>query len=223
MFINKIGYHHSEYGENNQDYGIQIEDGNYSVICDGCGSGKHSEVGAKLFCIKMEQNINTDIYNFNSNMKEILNVFKTKDDNISKSIVRNFLSFTTIGLDKRFLYNFHIEYSGDGYIILQDYEDNITFVELETVLENEPEYLIYSIIDEKNESVYENCQGLKFLTYSKEIYKNAGISSDGLRFIFGSPIEQDFINALKDGKENKIKRLINMNSKIFQDDITISF
>ena len=48
MFINKIGMEHLEMGMNCQDYGI-IGD-TWAVVCDGCSDGKHSEVGAKLFC-----------------------------------------------------------------------------------------------------------------------------------------------------------------------------
>jgi hypothetical protein len=45
-----IGREHLRVGKNNQDaYGWQVaESGAIAVVCDGCGSGKHSEVGAKL-------------------------------------------------------------------------------------------------------------------------------------------------------------------------------
>jgi hypothetical protein len=45
-----IGREHLRVGKNNQDaYGWQVADlGAIAVVCDGCGSGKHSEVGAKL-------------------------------------------------------------------------------------------------------------------------------------------------------------------------------
>ena len=48
MLINKIGSEHIKYGINNQDFGY--EDYVHKVVVDGCSEGKHSEVGAKLFC-----------------------------------------------------------------------------------------------------------------------------------------------------------------------------
>ena len=53
MFINKIGTEHLETGMNCQDYGFVGERSSY--VCDGCSEGKHSEVGAKLFCYMMEE------------------------------------------------------------------------------------------------------------------------------------------------------------------------
>jgi hypothetical protein len=45
-----IGREHRRVGKNNQDaFGWTVsEDGIVAVVCDGCGSGVHSEVGAKL-------------------------------------------------------------------------------------------------------------------------------------------------------------------------------
>lgn len=45
-----IGREHLRVGKNNQDaYGWEVtETGIVAIVCDGCGSGTHSEVGAKL-------------------------------------------------------------------------------------------------------------------------------------------------------------------------------
>jgi hypothetical protein len=45
-----IGRNHLQVGKNNQDahQTLQTELGTIAVVCDGCGSGKHSEVGAKI-------------------------------------------------------------------------------------------------------------------------------------------------------------------------------
>ncbi|MEE3719346.1 protein phosphatase 2C domain-containing protein [Tumidithrix elongata RA019] len=45
-----IGRNHLQVGKNNQDayHTLRSEFGTIAVVCDGCGSGKHSEVGAKI-------------------------------------------------------------------------------------------------------------------------------------------------------------------------------
>ena len=118
MFINKIGMEHLESGMNCQDYGF-IGNG-VSYVCDGCSEGKHSEVGAKLFC-HLKQTLFADVdYIFNMLCKTIGEKPQWR---------RDFLSFTILRLSEG-TGDFFVDYCGDGYIILQDHDSNITFEEI---------------------------------------------------------------------------------------------
>lgn len=215
MFINKIGMEHLEIGMNCQDYGFEGE--RESVICDGCSEGKHSEVGAKLYSLLRSQNeitspTTTAIFN-----KIVYNLLG--DDPI---ILKNYMCFTILNL----LYSAEdwiVNYCGDGYIILQDYNDNITFEELSDG--EYPKYYIYNYIERKHLQHYKDGVSFSQKTYSQEKYAKVGIASDGLRYILRADekLKCEFINCLKSDRELKTKLFINRNRKIFKDDITIVF
>lgn len=211
MFINKMGYEHKESGTNCQDYGFVGE--HYSCVCDGCSEGKHSEVGAKLFCHLMKNE------NFCTGrvFDRLCGIIGT-----NPQCQRDFLSFTILQLSETEDI-FAVTYCGDGYIILQDKDGNITFEEL---TDGEyPKYYIYNYIDQEYLSHYKG--GVSFVRreYSKEQYQKVGIASDGLRFILQADgkLKNEFIECLKSGKETKVKLFINRNHKIFKDDVTIVF
>lgn len=211
MFINKIGMEHVESGMNCQDYGKEGD--GCAVICDGCSEGKHSEVGAKLFC-HMTQNSDFSI-DF---------IFRRMMDVTSRKLadLRNFLSFTILQLTES-ADDFIVNYCGDGYIILQDHNGNITFEELSDG--EYPKYYIYNFINKEHLKHYKGGVEFSERTFSKEDYAKVGIASDGLRFILKADeeLKQEFIDCLKSGKEIKTKLFINRNHKIFRDDITIVF
>lgn len=135
---------------------------------------------------------------------------------------RDFLSFTILRLAE-FVDDFTVSYCGDGYIILQDYEGNITFEELSDG--EYPKYYIYNYIEPEYLKHYKDGVSFSQKTYSKEQYVKVGIASDGLRYILQADeeLKQEFINCLKSGKELKTKLFINRNHKIFKDDVTIVF
>lgn len=135
---------------------------------------------------------------------------------------RDFLSFTILRLsdakDK-----WIIDYCGDGYIILQDKDGNITFEEL---TDGEyPKYYIYNYISPEYLSHYKDGANFEQRGYRKEQYQKVGIASDGLRFILQADedLKNEFVECLKSGKETKVKLFINRNHKIFKDDVTIVF
>lgn len=211
MFINKIGMEHLESGMNCQDYGFVGEHSSY--VCDGCSEGKHSEVGVKLFCqFISEENDDADgLFN------ELATFFGGKPQ-----ALKDFLSFTVL----RLLYDAEswvVDYCGDGYIILQDHDGNITFEELSDG--EYPKYYIYNYIAPEYLKHYKDGVSFSQKTYSKEEYAKVGIASDGLRYILQADeeLKQEFINCLKSGKELKTKLFINRNHKIFKDDVTIVF
>ena len=210
MFINKIGMEHLEMGMNCQDYGIDT--GFESIICDGCSEGKHSEVGAKLFCTLFGDFGDTsDVFN------TLIKLF-VKD----KNRLKDFLCFTILRLYRE-SDSFQILHCGDGYIILQDHDGNITFEELSDG--EYPKYYIYNYIDPEYLKHYKDGVSFSQKIYSKEEYAKVGIASDGLRYILQADeeLKQEFINCLKSGKELKTKLFINRNHKIFKDDVTIVF
>lgn len=215
MFINKIGTEHLESGMNCQDYGFEGE--RESVICDGCSEGKHSEVGAKLYSLLRSQDETappTTTAIFDKIVHNLLG-----DD---PKILKNYMCFTILNL----LYNAEdwiVNYCGDGYIILQDYDGNITFEELSDG--EYPKYYIYNYIEKKYLKHYKDGVSFSQKTYPHEEYMKVGIASDGLRYILRADekLKREFINCLKSGRELKTKLFINRNRKIFKDDITIVF
>lgn len=211
MFINKIGMEHLETGMNCQDYGFVGERSSY--VCDGCSEGKHSEVGAKLFC-HLKQRTDYDVTDIFSMMIDVIGG--------NPNWKRDFLSFTILRLAEC-VDDFTVSYCGDGYIILQDNDGNITFEELSDG--EYPKYYIYNYIEPEYLKHYKDGVSFSQKTYSKEQYVKVGIASDGLRYILQADeeLKQEFINCLKSGKELKTKLFINRNHKIFKDDVTIVF
>lgn len=211
MFINKIGMEHLKIGMNCQDYGFVGERSSY--VCDGCSEGKHSEVGAKLFC-HLKQRTDYDATDIFSMMIDVIGG--------NPNWKRDFLSFTILRLAECTDY-FTVSYCGDGYIILQDHDGNITFEELSDG--EYPKYYIYNYIEPEYLKHYKDGVSFSQKTYSKEKYAKVGIASDGLRYILQADeeLKQEFINCLKSGKELKTKLFINRNHKIFKDDVTIVF
>ena len=210
MFINKMGYEHKENGVNCQDYG-RAENG-WAVVCDGCSEGKHSEVGAKLYCHLV------DNWKFPfENIKKMIELIGDKPQ-----ALKDYLSFTILELSESDT-EFVVRYCGDGYIILQGKDGNITFEEL---TDGEyPKYYIYNYINPEYLSHYKDGANFERRVYHKDQYQKVGIASDGLRFILQADedLKNEFIECLKSGKETKVKLFINRNHKIFKDDVTIVF
>ena len=213
MFINKIGMEHLESGMNCQDYGYENKN-KFSLICDGCSQGKHSEVGAKIFChLRKERMMGTD-----QSFETAIHLFGDLP-----SVLKDYMSFTILELMEWENLGSVVTFCGDGYIILQDHDGNITFEELSDG--EYPKYYIYNYIPPEYLKHYKDGVSFSQKTYSKEKYAKVGIASDGLRYILQADEElrEEFINCLKSGKELKTKLFINRNHKIFKDDVTIVF
>lgn len=213
MFINKIGADHVEAGLNCQDYG-RVVSPNLSVICDGCSEGKHSEVGAKLYCHLLTEE--ADLIN-NTPMDAIVKMLGN-----SSETVRDFMCFTVLyRLEEQD--RFSVLNCGDGFVILEDHNGHIT---LEELTDGEyPKYLAYNYLDRSKLRQYQDGVEFDIRVYDKKKYKKVGIASDGLRFILSASdeLKTEFINCLKSGKEVKTKLFINRNKALFKDDITIIF
>ena len=210
MFINKIGFEHLENGMNCQDYGFERE--HFSIVCDGCSEGRHSEVGAKL-CCHLFKDSTMNVTTAFRKMIELLN---------DRHALKDYLCFTMLMLHK--MRNCYVVGNcGDGYIILQDNEGNITF---EKLSDGEyPKYYIYNYIDKEHLKHYKDGVSFSDKSYPTSEYEKVGIASDGLRYILQADeeLKQEFIDCLKSGKELKVKLFINRHHRIFKDDVTIVF
>jgi len=211
MFVNKIGLQHLEYGRNCQDYGLEKE--NMKLVCDGCSEGAHSEVGVKMYC-----HLSALGYSTKQIFKRMTGIFGQ-----SAASIRDYLCFTILKVVES-EESFKVSYCGDGYLILEDLEGNVSFEELNDG--EYPKYFAYNYCDADTLTHYKEGVGFIERDFSKKRYKNVGIASDGLRFVVQSKDEAfqtEFVELLQSGKAVKIKRFINRNQKLFQDDITIVF
>jgi hypothetical protein len=118
--------------------------------------------------------------------------------------------------------SFSVEFCGDGYIILEDNDGNITFERLDDG--EYPKYYVYNYCDKTKLSHYQEGVNFNISLYPFEKYKNVGIASDGLRYILERPeLMDEFIGILKSGVAVRMKRFINKYQSVFRDDITIAF
>lgn len=211
MIVNKIGAQHLDFGKNCQDFGIENE--HRKLVCDGCSESEHSEVGAKAYCHLAELG-----YGTRQIFKKLTGIFGQSSES-----VRNYLCFTILDVVENEA-AFQVSYCGDGYIILEDVLGNISFAELNDG--EYPRYFAYNYCDASTLKHYK--EGVDFYrkTFSKKKYKNIGVASDGLRYLIKSQnpqLKAEFTELLKTGNAVKIKRFINRNQRVFQDDITIVF
>lgn len=211
MFVSKIGAQHLESGMNCQDYGLETE--RMKLVCDGCSEGAHSEVGVKMYC-----HLSGLGYSTKQIFKRLVSAFGQ-----SPSSIRDYLCFTILKVveDED---SFSVSYCGDGFLILEDLEGNITFEELSDG--EYPKYFAYNYCDAGALAYYKD--GVEFTEhiFSKKRYKNVGIASDGLRFIAKSEdkaLRAELAGLLRTGKAVAVKRFVNRNQKMFKDDITIVF
>lgn len=214
MFIvNKIGSEHIASNKNNQDFYMARED--EICVVDGCSEGSHSEVGAKLFCQLFQYN--SDV---NAVFKKLLSICPDKDN---YKFVKDNLLFTILSAH---IYedSYIIGHCGDGYIITQDYDDNIQYIKLEDEFEF-PRYYAYNYIDRDKLSTYKDGVEFDIAMFPMQWYKRIGLASDGIRYILDSVFKDDLSKAIIDNKPNRIARLINkdktLETPMFKDDITI--
>lgn len=228
MKIVKMGTAHKENDINCQDAVGSYKD-IIKIVCDGCSEGKHSEVGAKLFC-EMFIKKYSEFINKGKSPMHVPTLMVIVIDELIQFIgndaqtIKDYLSFTVLIATKTPGDNcFHVYYCGDGYIIVDNNNEGITLKKID--YGEYPKYLAYNYINsslmkeygtgvEIDEMILENC-------------KNVGVASDGIRFVAelddDSELKKEFKQILSDGKEIKMKLFFNRNSKLFQDDFSIVF
>ena len=215
MFINKIGQQHLDYGTNCQDYGYSDE--KIKLVCDGCSEGAHSEVGAITFCHLFKYHPapigerTRRIFD-----EELIQIFGQSSEDI-----KNHLCFTIMLVEETEDY-FFVSYCGDGYIITQDINGEISFNEINDG--EYPKYYAYNFVNASHLAHYKEGAFFSFKVFNKNEYLNVGVASDGLRYIDKCPeFRGEFIELLKAGKAIPLKRFINKHQALFKDDITIAF
>ena len=229
IHVCKMGSDHIFANKNNQDYAFNLL--NMKIVLDGCGSGKHSEIGtglfAQLFAREVKNYNDQNIIVGEDNYIYIVNcVFRKMLEMCSDTtfIFQNYC-FTILicfELEDRFV----VCSCGDGYIIKENSE-GITFEELDDG--EYPRYYIYNYIEDKSKlAEYKDGVSFNVTQYLKKDYFNVGVASDGLRFFENLlDVEKNkFIGFLHDGKGPQIEMLINRNNRkneMFHDDISICF
>ena len=225
MNILKMGYDHMIYGVNCQDSTVEYK--NIKMLCDGCSAGKHSEVGAKLFCKifvdkykKEVEEYGNDVctyYLLNSSMEQLLNIVGDDLEN-----VKNYASFTIFNIIKNKDF-YDIYFCGDGYIILIK-DNNVEYIKIDCG--EYPEYLVYNICKDREQlKQYKDGVIVHNYMYNIDDYDAVGVASDGIRFIADrpddDPLKIEFNNALLSGKDIKVKLFINKHKEVFKDDVSI--
>lgn len=225
----KIGSDHIFGNKNNHDFAFNLL--NMKVVMDGCGSGKHSEVGTRLFgqlfSRKVKEYFDKGESICEENFIEIVNNIFEKmltlcDD--TSFIFQNYCF--TILVCFEFEDEFVVYSCGDGYIIKEN-DEGITFDKLDDG--EYPCYYIYNFIEDKS-SLKEYKEGVEFKIsrFSKAEYFNVGVASDGFRYSENLlDVEKaKLMKFLHEGKGPQIEVLINRNNRkneMFHDDISICF
>lgn len=201
MIVNKIGFEHIFQGTNCQDSGVEFK--NIKCVVDGCSGSTDSEVGAKLFCHLLTE-MYTEKMDINDLVKlifdKLLMTF-TNDDSIDK-----YLLFTILILVEE-ENEFILYESGDGVVLKTDIENNIQYEIIE--YNNYPPYFAYNYMNKENMKQYKEQLELKKHIYSKSIYNNIGIASDGLNYLINSNQKLFFEKCIQIKNKNKINLLIN--------------
>lgn len=223
----KMGSDHNFANINNHDFAFNLL--NMKVVTDGCGSGKHSEVGTRifgqLFARKVKENYDNGETIDESNFISVVDgIFKQMLNLCSdNSFIFENYCFTILVCFE--LENEFVVYScGDGYII----KENSNGIEFEQLDDGEyPCYYVYNFIEDKSCLVeYKDGVTFKITRFNKEEYQNVGVATDGLRFYenLDDDIEKrKLIDFLHEGKGPQIEKLINRNTIKFHDDISICF
>lgn len=228
--VSKMGSDHSFANVNNHDFAFNLL--NMKVVMDGCGSGKYSEVGTRLFgqlfarkaqeYFEKGESINCD--NF---IEVVDSIFKKmlKLCSDTSFIFQNycFTILVCFELEDEFV----VFSCGDGFIIKEN-EDDISFEELDDG--EYPAYYIYNFIEDKASlKEYQDGVSFKVAHFSKTDYINVGVATDGLRY-FDNLLEVEKVKMMKylhEGIGPAIEKLINRNNLqrngMFHDDISICF
>ena len=218
MKICRQGNGHYLGGLNNQDF-CYIEN-NLKLLTDGCSAGEFSEVGTRLFVQQFSRLDNRfDVNKFESNVEKtfakICATLAGSQKEKTEFITNNML-FTVLAcfeLEDKFV----VKFIGDGYIITVNNQDVVSYIRL--FYGKTPPYYAYNKIRTQS---YDEKLKFKTFEFSKSIFKNVGIASDGFAPIAEKKIDEDFIPFIL-GKDSKYtpEGIIRSYQSSFYDDVTI--
>lgn len=237
----KAGVEHARFSVNNQDFVFSFM--NLKAVSDGCGSGKHSEIGSHLFGQLFAREVSRFIGHVNT--KNVVKLFKyIKGGNIQElaehlnkgeipeeaflGIVNAvFERMLSICNETAFIFenycftilacfeyeNEFVVYSCGDGFIIKEDFEGITFDKLDDG--EYPAYYVYNWVDPSSLKDYKEGVEFKVTRYSKTDYINVGVASDGLRFFddLYDPEKYKFQNNLSIGKGPQIEMLIIKNNR----------
>ena len=239
--VSKVGVEHTRCNVNNQDFSFSFM--NLKVITDGCGSGKHSEVGTRLFgqlfsrevvkfmeCVKTKNVARVKKYVVGKDMNDLATHIENGEipeeafTGIVNAVLENMLYLCS---DTAFIFENYcftilacLEYEDEFVVyscgdgyIITEDAAGIAFEKLD---DGEfPAYYIYNWINPEKLSDYKEGVDFKVSHYPKDKYINVGVASDGLRY-FGDLYEPEqckFLEMLSNGKTAQIEMLVNRNNQ----------
>lgn len=225
----KMGSDHNFANMNNHDFAFNLL--NMKIVMDGCGSGKHSEVGTRLFgqlfARKAKEYFDRGESICEENFTQVVNSIFEKMLELCSDISFIFQNYCfTILVCFETEDEFVVYSCGDGYIIKEN-EEGISFDKLDDG--EYPCYYIYNYITDKSALVeYKDGVSFNVTRFSKTDYFNVGVASDGLRYAENLlDVEKSkLMKFLHEGKGPQIEVLINRNNRkneMFHDDISICF
>ena len=207
MFVSKMGSSHKDALLNNQDFGFFQPA--LKCVVDGCSEGKHSEVGAKIFCHLFSKN-----HDVKQTMEQLSVLFPRFED------IKDHLLFTILYVEESSTH-FHVHYAGDGFIITKRYHEPLSYIPLD--YEGAPPYWAYNLVDPRYLKKYNDGVHFEIVSFSKEEFEHVGVATDGLSYVLGSEHQEEFEKYLLEHKENRLKLLFNRIHPMLHDDLTIAW
>ena len=214
------------YGLNNQDFILKKE--NMLLVLDGCSESIYSEVGTRLFAqlfasLKdfdkadlFEKNVN---FTFDKLIKQCKEWFQSKDE--YENFINNNLLFTILACFKQ-SDKFIVKVFGDGYIVTQNYQDNVSYITLSygvvTHRGKQPPYYSYKYCDVKLDCIDE--YKFKTFIFDTKKFKRVGVATDGIKPIAIGAVK-DFDKEIVNDNSEAGKYIIKKNKNSFTDDVTI--
>ena len=219
IVVSKVGADHIFQGVNRQDFGMMFE--NVKLSLDGCSSGKYSEIGVGLFAQALSKRKDITAANFDhivyEEMSRLIKGLSFNDMDLFDNFCFTILAVIETETD------FATFTCGDGYIFVITPEGELSIIDVDEGYDNCPPYFVYNFINPKNLSDYKDGVRFKVRSFSKKQYQNVGVGSDGYRFVgnLDNVDRELFKSAIIAGKPGRIGQIINRNTAVFKDDITI--
>jgi len=239
-----IGRDHVLFKTNKQDFCATLIDKQhvYGIICDGCGSGQFTEVGACLFGNLILNNLSlgalddyyspfkedVDAFTANTSQQIISNVVKGIIEPTSYKFINDLLRGLRIDdiqdqikfIDEYLLTTFIFGIVLSDYIIIGHCGDGVIIIDDNATIIHQdggPHYLMYDNVPRQalvNQPT--KLQGLQISMYDIKVVNKIAIGSDGLIPL----VERQLTSELYGTKKRGLQRKFNVWSdrKIFYDD-----
>ena len=256
IILSRLGDDHRKYDINRQDVACVVGGGRIlfsgekkedvdkalplmgspiKFVMDGCGGTPHPEVGAKLFaqffahfgCENPMKDFETTAFRAMLQLKQTMSTDSLLIDNASFTILACFELPT----------HFVVKYIGDGYLLGITKDGILDVIELDDH-GGMPPYLAYNYVKDRNILTMHQ-ENLQFETraFPKAKYVNAGVATDGWRFLKDleersklDPKDKRWVDpkdvtkwheAVLTDKAGWLSQVVNKNSGIFRDDLAI--